>query len=293
MIKYLAGPVIGALIGYCTNYIPVKMLFYPKKEIRLFGHRLPFTPGAIPKGKERLAKAVGAVVGNTLITKEDVENRLQSEAVGKEIAGFLCEGMETPVRQGILELTKVPEEEYAEKKKLLAGRLSEMIANALGKADLTGLITEKGTAVIKEKLKGTMFSMFLSDDLIASVAGPVGAEIQTMLSEHGAEYIQPEVEEKLEALEEESLLGLLEQAEIQRRDMEELAESVCNRLLHRGIDRLFAVLDIQKMVEDKIREMSVDELENLVFTVMKKELNTIVNLGAVIGLLLGLLNNIL
>ena len=75
--------------------------------------------------------------------------------------------------------------------------------------------------------------------------------------------------------------------------MEDLAESVCSRLLHRGIDRLFAVLDIQKMVEDKIREMSVDELENLVFTVMKKELNTIVNLGAVIGLLLGLLNNIL
>ena len=57
ILKYLAGPLIGAVIGYCTNYIAVKMLFYPRKEIRVFGHRLPFTPGAIPKGQQRLAKA--------------------------------------------------------------------------------------------------------------------------------------------------------------------------------------------------------------------------------------------
>lgn len=51
IIKYIAGPVIGAVIGYFTNFIAVKMLFHPKKEIKVFGHKLPFTPGAIPKGK--------------------------------------------------------------------------------------------------------------------------------------------------------------------------------------------------------------------------------------------------
>ena len=71
-LKYLSGPVIGAVIGYCTNYIAVKMLFYPRKEIRIFGHRLPFTPGAIPKGKPRLAKAIGNIVGKSLVTKEDM-----------------------------------------------------------------------------------------------------------------------------------------------------------------------------------------------------------------------------
>ena len=59
ILSYIAGPLIGAAIGYCTNYIAVKMLFYPRKEIRLFGHRLPFTPGAIPRGKPRLAGAIG------------------------------------------------------------------------------------------------------------------------------------------------------------------------------------------------------------------------------------------
>ena len=78
-IKYLSGPIIGAIIGYCTNYVAVKMLFYPRKEIRICGHRLPFTPGAIPKGKPRLAKAVGNIVGKNLFTKEDIKGRFLSE----------------------------------------------------------------------------------------------------------------------------------------------------------------------------------------------------------------------
>ena len=59
MWKYIATPLIGAVIGYVTNWIAVKMLFRPRKEIRVFGKRLPFTPGVIPRGQGRLARAVG------------------------------------------------------------------------------------------------------------------------------------------------------------------------------------------------------------------------------------------
>ena len=48
-IAYITGPLIGGVIGYFTNYIAVKMLFYPRTEVRLFGHVLPFTPGAFQK----------------------------------------------------------------------------------------------------------------------------------------------------------------------------------------------------------------------------------------------------
>ena len=44
------------------------------------------------------------------------------------------------------------------------------------------------------------------------------------------------------------------------------------------------------MVEEKVRQMDVLEVEELVLSVMKNELNTIVNLGALIGLLIGILN---
>ncbi|MDD7220543.1 MAG: DUF445 family protein [Blautia sp.] len=49
-------------------------------------------------------------------------------------------------------------------------------------------------------------------------------------------------------------------------------------------------LNIAEIIEDKINEMNIDSLEKLVLTVMKKELDMIVNLGALVGAVLGILN---
>lgn len=54
MLEKLAGPIIGALIGYCTNYIAVKMLFYPKQEVRIFGRKLPLLRGQFLKESQGL-----------------------------------------------------------------------------------------------------------------------------------------------------------------------------------------------------------------------------------------------
>ena len=39
ILHYLSGPAIGAVIGYFTNYIAVKMLFRPLKEVKSAGLR--------------------------------------------------------------------------------------------------------------------------------------------------------------------------------------------------------------------------------------------------------------
>lgn len=290
MLKYLAGPIIGALIGYCTNYIAVKMLFYPKKEIHLFGHRLPFTPGAIPKGKGRLAKAIGSVVGTTLITREDIEQKIQPDEIGATLADMMMEKLDAPVKGELIELAGIQEETYIEKKELLSRKISEMAVDVLSHLDLSDILAEKGTSIIRDKIKGSMLEMFLTDDLIASVIGPVGAEVQNMIAAQGVDYIAPVVSNKLTELENESALQLLEGIELEQSVIRSALTSVCARLVKSGIDKIFDTLDIQAMVEEKINAMSVDDLEDLVFTVMKKELNTIVNLGALIGLVLGVLN---
>lgn len=76
MLKILAAPVLGAVIGYCTNWLAVKMLFRPRTEKHIGKFRLPFTPGVVPKGKERLAAAVSDVINEDLITKEALEDKL-------------------------------------------------------------------------------------------------------------------------------------------------------------------------------------------------------------------------
>ena len=51
-------------------------------------------------------------------------------------------------------------------------------------------------------------------------------------------------------------------------------------------------IDIASFIEDKVNSMDIDELERLIMTVMKNELNTIVSLGALVGGIIGLLSNL-
>ncbi|MBQ6393463.1 MAG: DUF445 family protein, partial [Eubacterium sp.] len=84
--KIIAAPVVGALIGYLTNWIAVKMLFHPRYEIRIWGRKLPFTPGVIPKGQPRLARGIGNVVKNQLLTTEVMRGILLSDKMKNQLA---------------------------------------------------------------------------------------------------------------------------------------------------------------------------------------------------------------
>ena len=46
-------------------------------------------------------------------------------------------------------------------------------------------------------------------------------------------------------------------------------------------------INVQQMVENKIKEMDVKEMEDLIFGIMDKELRAIVWLGALLGFLMG------
>ena len=56
------------------------------------------------------------------------------------------------------------------------------------------------------------------------------------------------------------------------------------------MEKLLGNLDVSSIIEEKINAMDVDSLEEMVMSVMKKELDTIVNLGALVGAVLGVFN---
>lgn len=68
-VAYIAISVmIAAVIGGVTNYLAIKMLFHPRRPVMVWGKRLPFTPGLIPARRDELARALGQVVGDYLVT---------------------------------------------------------------------------------------------------------------------------------------------------------------------------------------------------------------------------------
>ncbi len=72
--------VIGAAIGAVTNHLAIQMLFRPYKAYYLFGKRVPFTPGLIPRRRDELAKQMGLMVVNHLLTPGGIKKRLVSDA---------------------------------------------------------------------------------------------------------------------------------------------------------------------------------------------------------------------
>ena len=65
---------------------------------------------------------------------------------------------------------------------------------------------------------------------------------------------------------------------------------IFRRMVKVNMKELLRVIDIRKLIEDRLSEFSPEELEGMIFMVMKKELNAIVYLGAILGFVIGLLN---
>lgn len=88
-MKYIVPVLVGSFIGYITNYLAIKMLFRPYSEIRIFGFKIPFTPGLIPKEKNRIAKSVGEAVGTHLLSSDVIIETLISDRVKNEMTNYI------------------------------------------------------------------------------------------------------------------------------------------------------------------------------------------------------------
>ena len=69
-------PFIAALVGWFTNFIAVKMLFYPKKPVNILG--LFSVQGIFPKNQHQVAEKIGKMVADELLSSEDLREKLNN-----------------------------------------------------------------------------------------------------------------------------------------------------------------------------------------------------------------------
>jgi uncharacterized membrane-anchored protein YjiN (DUF445 family) len=120
---WIVPPLAGAFIGFLTNVLAIRMLFRPLGEIRIFGIRLPFTPGILPRERHKLADSIGRMVERELLTPEILRERFGSrefrEKFRRELAAYagrfpglfrrLAEKMYPQVWQGLIEFLYEPD----------------------------------------------------------------------------------------------------------------------------------------------------------------------------------------
>lgn len=82
METFIIMPLIGALIGWLTNYIAIKSLFRPRTPRKILFMRLH---GLLPKRQAELAISIGRIIEQELVTTDALSQRLRAEAVKERI----------------------------------------------------------------------------------------------------------------------------------------------------------------------------------------------------------------
>lgn len=94
-LYWILLPAVGAAIGYGTNWLAVKMLFRPKKPLRLPGLTLH---GLVPRRQKDLAASVARTVEEEFISKEDIQKLVSTLAESDRVKDLLHERVDAMIQ---------------------------------------------------------------------------------------------------------------------------------------------------------------------------------------------------
>lgn len=294
IVRVLSGPIIGAVIGLFTNYIAVKMLFRPKNPVKIGKYTLPYTPGIIPKRKADLARAVGRTVGNVLLGENEVRSIIASE----EMKNTFVDGIMKIIDERVSEDTTTKsmlseimgEEVYSQKRDELSHKISEKIVNGLVNMDVGKIITDRGVEVLKQKLSNPMLSFLINEKTIRAISVPIGEQINEYIKTDGIDKIESFLTGEVSELENRQIVSMFNDKEAVKLKLKNKLGDIYINFVNSNAESFIKGFKISEIVEEKIANMSNESMEELTLSVMKTELDMVVNLGAVIGFVIGTIN---
>ncbi len=295
---YLIPPVLGAVIGYCTNEIAITMLFRPHKPKYLFGHRIPFTPGIIPKEKGRIATSIGETVSKHLMDKETLEkNLLSDEMIGKVVAGIDSFVADLNITEDTLRTyicQYIPQEDTD----MVVGKLTNEFADRIGEKIKDENLSKGISHKVVEYAIGQTGKGFLgflqTDKLVNKLSEPIekalAKHLDTILKENAREIVLKMAQSEIDSYMGTQVKDLMLGRESIIEKCKTAIVAAYKAIIAEQLPKMLESIDIQKIVENRINEMEIAETEKITYSVLDKELKAIVWLGALLGGILGTIN---
>ncbi len=149
---YLAIPCVTTFIGWLTNVVAVKMLFYPRRPWKFLGLRIQ---GAIPKRQDAIARSLAEVFEKELVSAREIAAHVEHLDIEEEVESLLdtrlkifLNGLKEKMPMVGMFLTDSLSEKFAASLKeevikelpALKGKLSDQLGERL---DLKALVEEK------------------------------------------------------------------------------------------------------------------------------------------------------
>lgn len=197
---WLILPLIGAAIGWFTNYLAVKMLFRPR-DVMNFG--LFKIQGVFPKRQAVLANKIAALVSDELLSPEELRKSIESASSNLDLKKILVQEIDNillnKLPQAIPMAAMFLNNEIADTiKNLIAGELESKLSNVLAgigsefanQIDVRDLVQDKINNFSSIKLESLILDVMKKElrfiELFGAILGFLIGLIQVLLVNLGS-----------------------------------------------------------------------------------------------------------
>ncbi|MBO7577281.1 MAG: DUF445 family protein [Bacteroidales bacterium] len=300
VLHFILGPAVGALIGGLTNKVAIRMLFRPHRAVYIGRFHVPFTPGIIPKEKPRIAAAIGDAVGNELLNSDVLSQTLLSDEMYTKISNSVNSLVDrmmvdpTPLRDVIARYA-APEETDRLLSQMQTDLVQTLCLKLSDKAigdHVAALAIDHIMNRLSQNFVGRLGASAL--DLVHnSVQHFLADNINQLLQQNSQPMLHSWVSTETQHLLDTPLCRLCQHHQPQLRQLGGMVVNIYKQVVQDNLPRMLQTLDLQRIVQDRINDMDMQQTEQLILTIMKKELRALVWFGVLLGFLMGFITNIL
>ncbi|MDE7470766.1 MAG: DUF445 family protein [Paramuribaculum sp.] len=295
---FIMGPLVGAFIGWLTNGIAIKMLFRPLTPKYIGRWRVPFTPGIIPKERDRIARSVGAVA-ESLVDEVALSRTLLSEAmiqrVRDAVSGFIAaqSSNHDTLRSVILRYADPGSvERFSD---FTRAQIADLVYERVSDSAFCRGVTDSLIDHIQERMRQSGVvgrALAAAGDLTrGAIAKAVTVSVTPILRSSSRDIVYRVAGSELDSFLDTPVSVLVARIGSSPDAIAEKAVGLYERAVKSKLPVALREINIAGVVERSISEMDISQVEQLLLSVMDKELKAIVRLGAVLGFLMGLLNS--
>ena len=160
---------IGAMIGWITNFIAIKMLFRPYKEVNLIFFKIQ---GLLPKRRNEIGNSIAEVVNNELVSVKDIISKISPEDIEENIGLIVDRILESRLKEEIVKnfpmaafflsdsmlekIKHIIKQSILDHKEEMINVFAEYLEN---KADIKSIIVEKVNGFSLEKIEEIIITL--------------------------------------------------------------------------------------------------------------------------------------
>ncbi len=186
-------PIIGAFIGWLTNWVAIKMLFYPRQPKKILF--ITFH-GIFPKNKTRIATKLGNVVQRDLLSFKDIREKLQDSDSLIKVNEEIAEKVDIALRERLDSMrigAVIPEAAITRAHKIIVKEINRNLPNLIdatiskveSKLNIQDIVYNKVQGFSDERLERLLLDItareFKFIEVIGAVLGFIIGLVQLIL----------------------------------------------------------------------------------------------------------------